>query len=140
MLLHETLDFADLVAVTARAHGIDPGLVEKDYWIMHGLWGLQIVRNVLFPGGCVIVALWLVATLRQTPIRIREIVWWVSVLWHSGWLAYLLLTIFGFLGLLHVAPLLLGWLVLALGLSAMAVYDVRAQHQDAQQDMGLDAG
>ncbi len=41
MLLHETPDFADLVAVTARTHGIDPGLVEKDYWIMHGLWGLQ---------------------------------------------------------------------------------------------------
>ena len=41
MLLHEAPDFADLVAVTARGHGIDPGLVEKDYWIMHGLWGLQ---------------------------------------------------------------------------------------------------
>ena len=40
-LLHEMPDFADLVAVTARAHAIDPGLVEKDYWIMHGLWGLQ---------------------------------------------------------------------------------------------------
>ena len=41
MLLHEAADFADLVVVTARVHGIDPGLVEKDYWIMHGLWGLQ---------------------------------------------------------------------------------------------------
>ena len=41
MLLHEVPDFADLIAVTAREHGIDPGLVEKDYWIMHGLWGLQ---------------------------------------------------------------------------------------------------
>jgi len=41
MLPHEAPDFADLVAVTARAHRIDPGLVEKDYWIMHGLWGLQ---------------------------------------------------------------------------------------------------
>jgi hypothetical protein len=27
--------------VTARELAIDPGLVEKDYWIMHALWGLQ---------------------------------------------------------------------------------------------------
>ncbi len=41
MLLHETSDFRDLIEVTARDLTIDPGLVEKDYWIMHGLWGLQ---------------------------------------------------------------------------------------------------
>ena len=41
MLLHEIPDFRDLIAVTARERGIDPGLVEKDYWIMHALWGLQ---------------------------------------------------------------------------------------------------
>ena len=40
-LLHELPDFADLVAVVARNEGVDPGLVEKDYWIMHYLWGLQ---------------------------------------------------------------------------------------------------
>ena len=41
MLLHEAPDFGDLIAVTSRELSIDPGLVEKDYWIMHGLWGLQ---------------------------------------------------------------------------------------------------
>jgi hypothetical protein len=41
MLLHESRDYPDLVAVTARELSIDPGLVEKDYWIMHALWGLQ---------------------------------------------------------------------------------------------------
>ena len=40
-LLHDLPDFGDLIAATARSHAIDPGLVEKDYWIMHGLWGLQ---------------------------------------------------------------------------------------------------
>lgn len=40
-LLHEIEDFPDLIAVVADARGIDPGLVEKDYWIMHALWGLQ---------------------------------------------------------------------------------------------------
>jgi hypothetical protein len=41
MLLHTLPDFADLLAVAARNEKLDPGLVEKDYWIMHCLWGLQ---------------------------------------------------------------------------------------------------
>jgi len=41
MLLHESKDFADLLAVVAREQAVDPGLVEKDYWIMHVLWGLR---------------------------------------------------------------------------------------------------
>jgi hypothetical protein len=41
MLLHQLSDFDDLIQVTARELRIDPSLVEKDYWIMHGLWGLQ---------------------------------------------------------------------------------------------------
>lgn len=39
--LHDLADFRDLIDVTARAQSINPGLVEKDYWIMQGLWGLQ---------------------------------------------------------------------------------------------------
>jgi hypothetical protein len=39
--LHERRDFDELLAVVANDRGIDPMLVEKDYWIMHGLWGLQ---------------------------------------------------------------------------------------------------
>lgn len=30
-----------MIDVTGRELSIDPGLVEKDYWIMHALWGLQ---------------------------------------------------------------------------------------------------
>lgn len=38
--LHERRDFNALIAVVADQHRIDPVLVEKDYWIMHCLWGL----------------------------------------------------------------------------------------------------
>ncbi len=34
-------DFNELLAIVAEQRGIDPVLVEKDYWIMHCLWGLQ---------------------------------------------------------------------------------------------------
>lgn len=39
--LHDRRDFGQLLAVVANDRGLDPMLVEKDYWIMHGLWGLQ---------------------------------------------------------------------------------------------------
>lgn len=39
--LHERRDFNDLIAAVANQNAIDPVLVEKDYWIMHCLWGLQ---------------------------------------------------------------------------------------------------
>lgn len=40
--LHERDDFKDLIDITAQTLGIqDPALVEKDYWLMHVLWGLQ---------------------------------------------------------------------------------------------------
>jgi hypothetical protein len=39
--LHGRRDFGQLVALVADERRIDPVLVEKDYWIMHCLWGLQ---------------------------------------------------------------------------------------------------
>ena len=39
--LHERRDFNQLLAVVANDRALDPMLVEKDYWIMHGLWGLK---------------------------------------------------------------------------------------------------
>jgi hypothetical protein len=40
--LHERADFKALVETVAAAKNIhDPALVEKDYWIMHALFGLK---------------------------------------------------------------------------------------------------
>jgi hypothetical protein len=39
--LHNHPQFADLIRIVALQQGIDPSLVEKDYWIMHCLYGLQ---------------------------------------------------------------------------------------------------
>src|SRR5215831_7858456 len=39
--LHHHPRFADLIGIVAEEKGIDPALVEKDYWIMHCLYGLQ---------------------------------------------------------------------------------------------------
>ena len=38
--LHRHKDFADLIRTVAEEMGIAPDLVEKDYWIMHCLYGL----------------------------------------------------------------------------------------------------
>jgi hypothetical protein len=39
--LHNHPDFPDLIRIVAEKKGVDPALVEKDYWIMHCLYGLQ---------------------------------------------------------------------------------------------------
>ncbi len=39
--LHNDPEFKDLLAIVADKEGIDSTLVEKDYWIMHVLNGLQ---------------------------------------------------------------------------------------------------
>jgi hypothetical protein len=39
--LHNHPQFADLIRIVSEATGIDPAMVEKDYWIMHCLYGLQ---------------------------------------------------------------------------------------------------
>ena len=41
VLLHDHPDFEGLLSLVASERGMDPVLVEKDYWIMHCLWGLQ---------------------------------------------------------------------------------------------------
>lgn len=40
-LLHELPDFKQLIAAASNKLSVAPTLVEKDYWIMHCLWGLQ---------------------------------------------------------------------------------------------------
>lgn len=39
--LHNHREFAELIRIVAREMSIDPALIEKDYWIMHCLYGLQ---------------------------------------------------------------------------------------------------
>jgi hypothetical protein len=39
--LHARRDFEQLLGLIADERRIDPVLVEKDYWLMHCLWGLQ---------------------------------------------------------------------------------------------------
>lgn len=41
MFIHEMSDAEELFRIVATDKGINPYLVEKDYWIMHALWGLQ---------------------------------------------------------------------------------------------------
>ncbi|WP_234986828.1 nucleotidyl transferase AbiEii/AbiGii toxin family protein [Polynucleobacter kasalickyi] len=41
MLLHQHKNFKELIATVSNSMAIHPTLVEKDYWIMHSLWGLQ---------------------------------------------------------------------------------------------------
>jgi hypothetical protein len=39
--LHKHAQFSNLIRIAAQERAIDPALIEKDYWIMHCLYGLQ---------------------------------------------------------------------------------------------------
>jgi Nucleotidyl transferase AbiEii toxin, Type IV TA system len=39
--LHNHPQFPELIRIVAQQKGVDPALVEKDYWIVHCLYGLQ---------------------------------------------------------------------------------------------------
>ena len=39
--LHDHKDFVSLINILSDERNIEPGLVEKDYWIMHVLYGLK---------------------------------------------------------------------------------------------------
>ncbi|MBX9621550.1 MAG: nucleotidyl transferase AbiEii/AbiGii toxin family protein [Alphaproteobacteria bacterium] len=39
--LHNHPDFSELIRIVGEERSIDPALIEKDYWIMHCLFGLQ---------------------------------------------------------------------------------------------------
>lgn len=41
VFLHDHPNFLDLIRQVAQREGIAPYLIEKDYWLMHGLWCLQ---------------------------------------------------------------------------------------------------
>lgn len=41
MFLHELPDAKELFLVVSEEKAINPNIVEKDYWVMHTLWGLQ---------------------------------------------------------------------------------------------------
>lgn len=41
MFLHELTDAKELFLVISEEKAINPSIVEKDYWVMHTLWGLQ---------------------------------------------------------------------------------------------------
>jgi len=43
MYLHQHKNFKDLILAESEIRAIDPILIEKDYWIMHCLYGLQIL-------------------------------------------------------------------------------------------------
>lgn len=39
--LHNHKEFASLINIIANEKNIEPGLIEKDYWIMHALYGIK---------------------------------------------------------------------------------------------------
>lgn len=52
IFVHQDADFGNLVRIVARSIGIAAALIEKDYWVIHTLWGIHRTGlDVWFKGG-----------------------------------------------------------------------------------------
>ena len=51
MFLHELPDAQDLFLAISDEKGVSPSIIEKDYWVMHALWGLQQQHDFELKGG-----------------------------------------------------------------------------------------
>jgi hypothetical protein len=52
IFVHEDPEFRLLLELVSSRRGVDPGVVEKDYWVTHTLWALQAQGwAVWFKGG-----------------------------------------------------------------------------------------
>ena len=52
IFIHEDPEFRLLLELISSTRGIDPGVVEKDYWVTHTLWALQAQGwSLWFKGG-----------------------------------------------------------------------------------------
>ena len=49
--LHHHPEFSELIRIVAQEHSIEPFLIEKDYWIMHALYGLQKLGMTFYMKG-----------------------------------------------------------------------------------------
>ncbi|MBB72137.1 MAG: hypothetical protein CMF50_07045 [Legionellales bacterium] len=51
MFLHELPDVEELYRIINEETGINESIIEKDYWVMHALWGLQQQHDFELKGG-----------------------------------------------------------------------------------------
>ena len=96
----------------------------------HNLWSLPVVSNIIWPFGLIVVLFWGVASLGRLNNNILHTGWVISAVWHFGWLSFLIITIFGFLGMLSAAPLMLFWLLFSGVLSLAAAMKIREAQRE----------
>ncbi len=115
-----SLSIDRLIAVILFVGSIFVGLdIRLNISNNHDLWTLPLIHDIIWPLGWVIVVFWALASFETLNKRYLKIGWAVSAVWHFGWLTYLILTIFGFIGLLGLAPILLFWLLFS-GVASLA--------------------
>jgi hypothetical protein len=52
--VHEDLEFGDLLQIASEERKFSRGIIEKDYWVAHALWSLNVAGfEVWFKGGTV---------------------------------------------------------------------------------------
>jgi len=96
----------------------------------HNLWSVPFTRYAIWAPGLIILVFWGLASLGLLNRVTLHVGWAISAIWHFGWLAFLIVTIFGFLGMLVTAPLFLFWLLIGGVLSLATGMKIREEERE----------
>ncbi len=96
----------------------------------HHLWDQPIVRFGVYPLGLLVIGFWILRVLNIGSVKMWRIGWWVSILWHTGWIVFLIVSLIGLVVMMAALPWHLAWLFIALAGSVLGLLENRCREAD----------
>jgi hypothetical protein len=98
----------------------------------HHLWDLPFVRLGVYPLGLLVIGFWILRALNIGSVRLWRMGWWISILWHAGWIAFLIVSLIGLMVMMAALPWHLAWLFVALAGSVLGLIENRWREADQE--------
>jgi hypothetical protein len=102
----------------------------------HQLWKLPLIRNFIYPVGLLVVVFWGLRCVNFGSPQSWRIGWWLSILWHFCWIAWLVTSLLGLVVMMQAMPILLVWLFVGLGGSVLALLENRWRISEEKDSAG----
>ena len=98
----------------------------------HHLWDLPFMRVGVYPFGLLVIGFWILRVLNIGSVKMWRIGWWLSILWHAGWIVFLIVSLIGLVVMMAALPWHLAWLFVALTGSVLGLIENRWREADQE--------
>lgn len=98
----------------------------------HHLWDLPFMRVGVYPFGLLVIGFWILRVLNIGSLKMWRIGWWLSILWHAGWIVFLIVSLIGLVVMMAALPWHLAWLFVALAISVLGLIENRWREADQE--------